>query len=106
MKLKQISKFMTFIFAIAWLMLLSGYGSYLIGTYVHESMHAENAIDIKAIEVNYDGSGVTRAAKFVNSDNDMHKWIYFNDNIVFSALMAITVICVLVIATYSYFTDT
>ena len=103
MKYKKLFKVITFLFALLWIVALTVYSSMILGTFIHESMHATNAIGLKAIEINYDGSGVTRANHFNNSDNEMHKWIYFNGYIVFMALMTITSFCIVVLVLFSFY---
>ena len=66
-------------------------------------MHAKQAVGLKAIEVNYDGSGVTRAKKFENNSNEMHKWIYFNGEIMFAAINTITLFSLLLLTLFTIF---
>ncbi len=92
-KNKERSKKITLGFCIVWLLILSFYASSIIGTLAHELMHKRNSIYTKAIEVNYDGSGITKGAFFRHS----HEWVYLNGYIVEMFLFSISVFSVIVI---------
>ena len=89
--MKRITKY----FAMLWIMGMCLYSSVLLGTLAHELMHAQDSHGLKAIEISYNGSGVTKAISF---DDASHKWIYFNGAIVQTFLMMISFLSIIIIS--------
>ena len=76
----------TFMIAVLYLIAMMGYSSVLIGTLAHELLHKESSKDIIALQINYDGTGMTEAKHF---EDVSHKWIYFNGFVIEVTLIVI-----------------
>lgn len=96
-KSKFNGKKFTVLLAMIWVLWLCFYASVLLGTLSHELMHKQEAINITAIEINYDTSGKAYGAFFRHS----HEWVYLNGMIVENAIFLISMLSVLVIYNYS-----
>lgn len=92
--MRRFMKRITWAFALVYILTLCFYSTALIGTLAHELMHKQYSIDPKAISVNYDGSGVTKAGAFFRHS---HEWVYFNGFIVHVFLMLIAVVSLIVL---------
>jgi len=94
MKVKEKMKSITLFVSVMYLVLLTGYGSILIGMLAHELMHQRYSINMKAIEVNYDGSGAAYGSFYKHS----HDYVYLVGWVVQSVLMTLTAISLIVIS--------
>lgn len=98
MKLKTISKALTFTVCFAYLLFMLTYSSAIIGALAHEVIHKSYSYDPKVIEVNYDMSGVFKGATFTHS----HEWVYLNGNIIMVVLIIIGVFCLEIVWNFKY----
>jgi hypothetical protein len=97
--MKRVFKLMTFILSMFWIMGLCLYSAALIGTLAHELTHKSFALNATAIEVHYDGTGITHSKTGFLTHN--HELAYMNGYVVETALTTISVFALLIIILYS-----
>ena len=102
--IKKIFRFMTFISCALWLCCLCFYSSLLAGTLFHEATHKTFALNATAIEIRYDGSGVTYSE--IGFLPHLHELAYANGNIIEVVFMTISIFAILLVFIYGVNTMT
>jgi hypothetical protein len=85
--------------ALAIVVSMMAYSAFMVGTLFHELTHASHAVQLKAIEVNYDSSGAAYAQDFIG---DTEEYAYFNGAIITTTLLLLGTLSMIVMLRYKY----
>jgi len=76
-----------------WLTGTSIYSCFLIGTFAHELGHSRHSKHISAIEIHYDGSGLTKGSFYPHD----HAVVYLEGGLITAFLIIISITSILLI---------
>ena len=89
-----INRRITFYFALAIIVTCLCYSIFIIGSLMHELVHAEYATSPPAIFVNYDLSGGTNSDSFVDHRHDL---VYLKGGAIEAFLIIVVMFCLVVV---------
>jgi hypothetical protein len=92
-------KRLTFVLALMFIISMMSYSAFMFGTLAHELTHASHAVNLKAIEVNYDASGAAYADIFVG---DTEEYAYFNGALMMSTMLLLGLFSLIIVMGYKY----